>query len=288
MRHFRAIRRLISLTLMAAVTLWLLPRNLRADEEVSRDGNVRLNGKTPAERGAELVGFVATTKPRAKDETYPKEAAPAYAARLLLNVDAKYALEKLDAAVSSRLARARAKGADTLGNPLNPPHLDPFDKAALVYTYFLCKDKIARPTAEKIRDYASCYAHKVWKGYGAMNYRLMEDGSGYLAAEEWPGMVDADGLSANEIKAATRQRLFDYFEKICRSNFDEYGAPIYLAVDLSGVKMLAEFARRPGDAQAGGPDSRRDAARYRLHLESGLQHRLSIARQVLVFHQYQP
>jgi hypothetical protein len=237
--------------------LCVLPGNLRAHDEpenggdsdpryeVSADGNVRLNGKTPAERGAELVRFVATTTPRSQDETYPKEAAPAYAARLLLNVDTKYALEKLDAAVSYRLARGRAKGPDASGNPLNPPHLDPFDKAALVYTYFLCKDKIPGPTAEKIRDYVSCYAHKVWKGYGAMNYRLMEDGSGYLAAEEWPEMIDADGLKADEIRAATRQRLFGYFDKICRSNFDEYGAPIYLAVDLSGVKMLAEFARDP-------------------------------------------
>jgi hypothetical protein len=205
----------------------------------------RLDGKTPAERAAALVRHVATCKPPPEQETYPKAAAPAYAARLLLGVDTRYALERLDAAVRSRLALAQRASVRQSGNPLNPPGLDPFDKVALVNTYFLCKDKIPRPTALKIRDYAALYAHKVWRGYGAMNYRLMMDGAGYLAAEEWPELVDADDLSAPEIRQATGERLFGYFDTICRSNFDEYGAPIYLAVDLSAVRMLAEFARDP-------------------------------------------
>ena len=173
---------------------------------------------------------------------YPKAAAPVYAARLLLNVDTDDALTKLDAAVSSRLQMAHRKIA---ANPLNPPGLDPFDKVVLVHTYFLCKNKIPLATAMKIRDYCALYAHKAWKGYGAMNYRLMMDGAGFLAAEEWPELKDADGLKAAEIQMATRDRLFGYFDTICRSNFDEYGAPIYLAVDLCAVRMLAEFARDP-------------------------------------------
>ena len=203
-------------------------------------GGGRLSGKTPAQRAAALVRYAARLKP--KDELYPKAAASAYAARLLLNVETNYALTKLDAAVSSRLEMARKKLAV---NPLNPPGLDPFDKVALVHTYFLGKDKIPEGTALKIRDYCAIYSHKVWKGYGAMNYRLMMDGAGFLAAEEWPEMVDADKLNAAEIQKATRERLFSYFDKICRSNFDEYGAPIYLAVDLCAVRMLAEFARDP-------------------------------------------
>lgn len=200
----------------------------------------RIDGKTPAERAAALVRYTANLKP--KDELYPKAAASAYAARLLLNVDTDYALKKLDAAVSSRIAMARKK---LVANPLNPPGLDPFDKVVLIHTYFLCKDKIPRATALKIRDYAALYTHKVWKGYGAMNYRLMMDGAGYLAAQEWPELVDADGLNAAAIQAATGERLFGYFDGICRRNFDEYGAPIYLAVDLGAVRMLAEFARDP-------------------------------------------
>mgnify|MGYP003871215091 CR=1 FL=1 len=124
------------------------------------------------ERAAALVRYAASLRP--KDELYPKAAAPAYAARLLLNVDTNYALTKLDAAVSSRLEMARKK---LVANPLNPPGLDPFDKVVLVHTYFLSKDKIPKATALKIRDYCALYAHKIWKGYGAMNYRLMMDGA---------------------------------------------------------------------------------------------------------------
>ena len=214
--------------------------NSGAQAAVPEEGGGRLDGKTAAERAAALVRYAAKLKP--KDELYPKAAAAAYAARLLLNVDTDYALTKLDAAVSSRLDIARKK---LVANPLNPPGLDPFDKVVLVHTYFLGKDKIPKPTALKIRDYCALYAHKVWKGYGAMNYRLMMDGAGFLASEEWPELVDADRLNAVEIQKATRERLFGYFDTICRRNFDEYGAPIYLAVDMGAVRMLTEFARDP-------------------------------------------
>ncbi len=54
-----------------------------------------------------LMRFVASCKPGPKDETYPKAAVPAYAARLLLNTDTAYALAKLDAAASVQLDKAR-------------------------------------------------------------------------------------------------------------------------------------------------------------------------------------
>jgi len=203
---------------------------------------VRLDGNTAAEREAALVRYVATCKPKPADETYPKAAAPAYAARLILNIDTEYALEKLDAAVTLQIGKAKRTSTE---KPGTAPALDPFDKVALVNTYFLCKGKIPKATADKIRDYAALYAHKEWRGYGAMNYRLMMDGAGFLAAEEWPEIVDADGLRADEIKKATRERLFGYFDGIACRNYDEYGCPIYLAVNLSATRMLAEFARDP-------------------------------------------
>ncbi len=199
------------------------------------DGGGRLDGKTALERGAALVRFVASYKPDAKQETYPKAAAPAYAARLLLKVDTAYALSKLDAAVTFQIAKFRQK----------PGTLDPFDKVALVNTYFLCKDSIPKATAAKIRDYAGLYSHRTWKGYGAWNYRLMMDGAGFLAAEEWPELVDQDGLDAGAIRAATKERLLGYFADISTKNYSEYGCPIYSAVNLSAVRMLAEYAKDP-------------------------------------------
>ena len=201
--------------------------------EPSADEAARLDGKTAAERGAALVRYVSSCKLKPAEELYAKAAAPAYAARIMLNVGTEEALKKLDACAAAGLTHGRAK----------PGALDPFVKVALVNAYFLCKAKIPKPTAEKIRDYSALYAHRVWKGYGAMNYRLMNDGAGYLAAEEWPEIVDADGLHSDEIHKATGERLFGYFDTITRRNFDEYGCPIYLAVDLSAIRMLAEFSK---------------------------------------------
>ena len=109
-----------------------------------------LQGRDYRERSDALVRFVATQVPKGRDETYPKHSAPAYAARLLLNTDTKYALEKLDASVSAVLTQAR-KDADKL---------DPFDKVALVNTYFLGKDKIPLATVQKMKQYVATWRHR--------------------------------------------------------------------------------------------------------------------------------
>jgi hypothetical protein len=214
-----------------------------------------LDGPTPAERALALTRYVASVRPEPKDETYPKHAAPCYAARLVLGLDVAYALEKLDAAVSHQLAKGRDRIAQMEAYDASPDKtglkrpgaaLDPFDKVALVNTYFLGKDKIPPATARKIRDYVALYHdHKQLEGYarGAWNYKLMLDASGFLAAEEWPDLVDRAGLNADQIKAATRKRLVADLDTIARLNHGEYGAPIYLAVNLSAIRMLAEFAR---------------------------------------------
>jgi hypothetical protein len=233
-----------------ALACLLVPATPRAAAE-------RLDGKTPAERGAAIVRYVASVRPDPKNETYPKAAAPCYAARLVLGTDVPYALEKLDAAASHRLAIARdriAKRAEYDAAPDKAklkrpgPALDPFDKAALVNTYFLGKSRIPQSTAHKIRDYVAIYDdHKALTGYarGAWNYKLMMDASGFLAAEEWPEIVDRAGHNAEQIKTATKARLFSGFDEITKRNFSEYGATIYNGVNLSAIRMLVEFARDP-------------------------------------------
>ncbi len=204
----------------------------------------RLDGKTIAERSTAIMNFVAAYQPTAREENDPKLSAAAYAARFVLNVDVAYANQRLDSAVDSRISLAERGNGKTYGpDSSEKTALDPFDKAALVNTYFLGKGKIPIATAEKIRRYVAFWKHKTWTGYGALNYRLMQDGSGFLAAEEWPELVDADGQNATEIKLATRTRLVAYFDEICKKNCSEYGCPIYTAVNLSAVRMLAEFAR---------------------------------------------
>jgi hypothetical protein len=215
----------------------------------------RLDGATPEERGQALLRHLAAVRPSGSNETYPKAAAPYYAARLALGVDLDYALEKLDAAATHRIAIAKdriarqaeydaADDKSKLKKPGAP--LDPFDKAALVHTYFIGKPHIPKSTALRIRDYVALWGdHRQLTGYarGAWNYKLMMDASGYLAAEEWPDLVDREGLNASQIREATAKRLFEGFHEISTRNFSEYGASIYLGVNLCAVRMLADFAR---------------------------------------------
>lgn len=230
----RACRRFAA---VCALVVW--PCVTLAEAEVPR-----LKGDSPQERAAAMLRYVASCRPAARDENYPKAAVPAYVARLVLDIDTEYALNKLHSAVVSRIDRA--KRADKDARAATSPGaagLDPFDKVALVNAYFLTKRQLPAATVAGIREYVSLYAHREWRGYGAMNYRLMMDGAGFLAAEEWPEIIDADGLDAERIKEATRARLLTYFDGICRHNYREYGSPIYAAVNLAAVRMLAEYAR---------------------------------------------
>ena len=176
-------------------------------------------------------------------------------------MDTAYALAKLDAAAAHQLARGRgriaeqaaydaAKDKSALKRP--GPALDPFDKAALVNTYFLGKDKIPQATAYKIRDYVALYDdHKALTGYarGAWNYKLMMDASGFLAAEEWPELVDRAGLNATQIKAATKARLFAGFEEITQEKLQRIrshhlsGSQSLRRADARGVRPGCGNAR---------------------------------------------
>ncbi|MBI5833959.1 MAG: hypothetical protein HZB16_16825 [Armatimonadetes bacterium] len=201
-------------------------------------GGATINGASAEARCAAYLRWCATNKP--SKPNYPKEAMGYYAARLILDQDTAYALKGIDAAVSAVLPAARAK---SKANPTDNNPGDPFDKHALVNGYLLCPEKIPAATALKIRDLVATWRHREYTGYGAMNYRLMKDGAGYLAAERWPDLVDADGLDAPAIRTACGRRLSEYFRSICTRGLDEYNAPIYFACDLMPVRMIAEFAQ---------------------------------------------
>ena len=54
-----------------------------------------------------MLRYVATIRPDSKNETYPKASAPCYAARLVLNVDTAYAIERLDRSADAPLKTAK-------------------------------------------------------------------------------------------------------------------------------------------------------------------------------------
>ncbi len=197
---------------------------------------VTIDGSTYEERARKFLAYCSQT--RSNTPLYPKAAASKYLARLVLNSDKDYALAQLDLAASAVLE----KGQPTSGRE-NAHALDPFDKHALVHTWLLCRDQMPPALTAKIKAYVALWRHREWKGYGAMNYRLMMDGSGFLAAEQWPDLVDADGLNSDQIQAATKQRLLGYFTDIVHHNFPEYESPTYYGIDLAAMKMIADFAK---------------------------------------------
>lgn len=207
--------------------------------EASVSGGL-LNGKTTEERQTALLRHCTTLQP--KDRYYPKHAVSAFLPRVLLNVEMEQALKQWIEAARRTFTTARDKLA---ANPQDVRALNPFDKQALLHSWLLAKDRTKLPPdiEEMTKGFISLWHHKVWKGYGALNYRLMMDGSGFLAAEQWPDLTDADGLKSEEIKAATKGRLLGYFDDIVHHNHHEYGAPTYGGADLSAMKMLADFAQ---------------------------------------------
>lgn len=197
-----------------------------------------LSGDSFAERSASFLAYCAKTKPSKPD--FPKDAMPYYASRILLDQDTEYAIKGIDRAADATIKKGWGK------NAAHGSHdMDPFNKHALLHAYLICKDKLPAETVKKICYYMFMWAHKDWKGYGSMNYRLMKDGSGFIAAEQWPEMKDAEGLDSAGIKEATSKRLYHYFQTIVTKNLDEYNAPIYYITDVMVVRMLAEFAQDP-------------------------------------------
>ena len=191
-----------------------------------------------AARTADLRSRCVASAP--KRPAFAKEAMAAYVARLLAGTD-------VDRAVAGWLtAAAEANRTATPKAPATIP--DPFNKHALVHAWMLCHQSPHLPAeaaariAAATKEYVCRYGHREWRGYGALNFRLMSDGAGLIAAEQWPDLVDADGLDSAAIRAATRERLMGYLQEIVHRNASEYGAPTYLGIDLVAVKLLADFA----------------------------------------------
>lgn len=220
-RHHALLRMLIAVLIVAAAA------TLHA-----QTGLGWIVGDTHAQRAQTLVAYCAQTQPR--NERSLKEGMAFYTARLIVGSDIDEALRKIDAALDAALRQHADRSV-----------LDPFDLHAVMNGYLICPDRYPASTVEKIRRYAGLWSHEKWLGYGALNYRLMKDGSGFLAAERWPDLRDAEGLTAEQVRKATGDRLLTYFDTIVRRNLDEYNAPIYFTTDLMAMRMIAEFARDP-------------------------------------------
>ena len=244
-----------------------------------------IDGNTADQRMDALLHYCATLNPQASRDA--RDALIPCAARIYLGEDVPAMLQEWQEIAARVYGRSKGRLAT---NPKDGNARNPFEKHALIHAYLVCKDKAAIPPAlvEVMKKYVELYKHRQWFGYGALNYRLMNDGAGFIAAELWPDLVDADGLDAPAIRAATKARLLSYFDDIVHHNTDEYGAPTYLGIDLSAVKMLADFAKDTRGKAASHAHTGFHAPSGRVRLEQRLLYYACEPRKILVVEHHLP
>lgn len=194
-----------------------LPIPVEADEGY-------VSGANAAERAAAAVRAIATSTTAKPD--YPKDAMPIYAARLQLGQDVQGTLLAIDRMMDAVVRM----------------HDDPFNLHAIVHGYCLQREKFDEARKSKFRNFAARWYYSKPIGV-SLNYELMRDGAGWLAAQEWPELEDRGGLKATEIQRLCKARLLKAMSDATLRNNPEYESPEYTGADLMALRMLAEFAR---------------------------------------------
>jgi hypothetical protein len=231
----------IHITRILSASAIFLASPLLAGPHVVSDPASYIDGRTPEERFSKLASYC--TAQDIKGGEARKVMVP-ITARILAGKDVEQCLKRWEeVAKAVYQASARRLEADPKDNNAR----NPFEKHALIHAYVICRDKAAVPPAviADMKRYVELYKHREWFGYGALNYKLMNDGAGFIAAELWQDLKDSDGLDSAGIRTATKARLFALFDEIVRFNTDEYAAPGYLGIDFSAMKLLADFAKDP-------------------------------------------
>lgn len=190
----------------------------------AQEPDARLTGANYAERAAACVRYFAMVTPRSP--TFPKDGMPFLAARLQLGIDPPGTLAALDRMLDATL---KAKP-------------DPFNLHAVMHCYLVHREKFTPAMRAKVKALAASWSYSKPIGV-SLNYELMRDGSGWLAAQEWPDLVDAAGNNAATIQKNCAGWLWRIWRETTERNASEYDAPVYYGTDFAPARMIAEFAR---------------------------------------------
>jgi hypothetical protein len=186
--------------------------------------NPQLTGKTYAERAFACTQYFGTATPRST--TFPKDGMPFLAARLQLGVDTAGTLVAIDKMLDATL---KAKP-------------DPFNLHAVMHAYLVHKGKFSPAMTAKVKRLAASWTYSKPIGV-SLNYELMRDGSGWLAAQEWPDLVDSGGNNAATIQKNCAGWLWRIWRETTDRNASEYDAPVYYGTDFAPTRMIAEYSR---------------------------------------------
>lgn len=155
----------------------------------------------------------------------PKDAMPVYTARILKGVEVEATLNAVD-----RMMDAAMKAKP-----------DPFHLHAIIHAERVGGSRWPDTLRRKFRAY--CARWDFSKPIGvSLNYELMRDGAGWIAAGVWPDLEDKAGNQAARIRELCGGRLLRTLDSIPKQGSTEYDAPLYYGTDFMALRLLADFA----------------------------------------------
>lgn len=251
-RSYRVISAGLIMAMLASMIMISRPATVKAAP------TQYIGGSTLEERVDRLISYLAATDSDTPDQ--PKGAMGNYAARLIKGVDTGYAETK----IRSILTNYPIDGSDY-----------PFTLSAIMFSYLVARDQYSQELADLTKEYLKKFPfHRdlhddgIWENnntkkdtYKAPNYELMTYGTGFLAAEQWadftckgnvweddkkvnPSIYHPADFTNGEIKEYCAGKLTRFFDSIPSINIEEHG-PIYYAINMYCIKMLADFAQDP-------------------------------------------
>lgn len=180
--------------------------------------------ETYASRAGEAAAQYA--KQRISNPDFSKDAMPLHTARLMAGGDT---------------ARETLAAVDHMMDVTLKARQDPFNLHAIVHGAQVGGKRWPEPLRAKFRAYATRWNYTKPIGV-SLNYELMRDGGGWMAAAIWPDLVDQAGNNAKKIRELCGSRLRKTLAAIPKQGSTEYDAPLYYGTDFMALRMLADFA----------------------------------------------
>ncbi len=149
---------------------------------------------------------------------------PLYTARLMAGENSEETIAAVDHMMDAAL---KAK-------------LDPFNLHAIIHGERVGGNRWPDSVRAKFRMYASRWNYSKPIGV-SLNYELMRDGAGWMAATIWPDLVDQAGNNAARIRQLCGARLRVTLANIPKQGSTEYDAPLYYGTDFMALRLLADF-----------------------------------------------
>ena len=189
---------------------------------------VAVTGQAWAVAASSAEAAVRYAKAEIRAADFPKDAMPLYTARVLAGVDPAETLKAADHMLEVSLVEK----------------LDPFNLHAIVHAERVGGERWPSTLRAKFRAYAARWDFTKPIGV-SLNYELMRDGAGWIAAGVWPDLVDTAGNNAARIRELCGARLRKTLAAIPREGATEYDAPLYYGTDFMALRLLADFADEP-------------------------------------------